>query len=173
MHALSIFKQKQEQEIQRARLYEQSLKMKELQKSQILLKSCERMQMLSDRQMQKLRQSQLSVVKHEQNHLRFKSQERDAIHIHTRPKIELGKDAYDEWVKTQRKMQSKEESQKLDKFQAKISKANEIKLMQEQELSSKQKLRIQTQLIKESIHNEQQLKLQKIQKQEYAKLQLL
>ncbi|CAK57250.1 unnamed protein product (macronuclear) [Paramecium tetraurelia] len=89
------------------------------------------------------------------------------------PKIELEKDAYDEWVKTQRKMQSQEESQKLDKFQAKISKANEIKLMQEEELSSKQKLRIQTQLIKESIHNEQQLKLQKIQKQEYAKLQHL
>ncbi|CAD8209259.1 unnamed protein product [Paramecium pentaurelia] len=171
MHSLSLYKHKQDMEIQRAHQYEQSLKAKELQKSQLLYKSCERLQMLSDRQMQKLRLSQISVFKHEQNHQRFKSQESEAIH--TRPKIELGKEAYDKWILMQKRLISKEETQKLKKYESKIQKAHEIGMLKENELLNKQKLRIQTQLIKESIHNEQQLKLQKIQKKEYAKLHLI
>ncbi|CAD8111770.1 unnamed protein product [Paramecium sonneborni] len=171
MHSLSLFKQKQDLEIQRARKYEQSIQNKELQKSQILLKSCERMQMLSDRQMQKIRLSQINVFKHQQNHQRFKSQELNTIH--TRPKIELNQDDYDKWILMQKSFLSQQEDQKLKKYEAKIQKAHEIQIMQEQELLNKQKLRIQTKLIKESIHNQQQLNLQKILKQQYAKLQLL
>ncbi|CAD8122514.1 unnamed protein product [Paramecium sonneborni] len=167
MDSLSLFKKKQQKEIQQALLYERQIRQKELQKSQLVLKSCERMSLITDRKLQKLKQSQLSAVKHQQNEHRFKSLESDTIH--TRPKIELEQDAYDRWISYQKKQLRRIETEKLKKYEQKIDRAERIKNMREQEHKDKQKLRIETIIQKEKIHDEYTFRLHKLQKKEYAK----
>ncbi|CAD8104344.1 unnamed protein product [Paramecium primaurelia] len=165
--SLSLFKKKQQKEISQALLYERQIREKELQKSELVLKSCERMSLITDRQIQKLKQSQLSTVKHQQNEHRFKSLESDTIHL--RPKIELDQEAYDRWIKYQKKQLRRIETEKLKKFESKIERADQIKMMKQQEQKSKQKLRIETQIQKEKIHDEYTHRLYKLQKKVYAK----
>ncbi|CAD8105852.1 unnamed protein product [Paramecium primaurelia] len=167
MDSLSLFKKKQQQEIQQALAYEKHIREKELQKSQLVLRSCERMSLITDRQLQKLKQSQMSVVKHQQNEHRFKSQESDTIR--TRPKVELEQEAYERWISSQKRQLKRIETEKLKKFESKIERAEKIKIMKEQEHKNKQKLRIETLIQKEQIHNEYTHRLHKLQKKVYAK----
>ncbi|CAD8121559.1 unnamed protein product [Paramecium sonneborni] len=165
--SVALFKKKQQKEIQQALLYERQIREKELQKSQLVLRSCERMQLITDRQLQKLKQSQLSSVKHQQNEHRFKSQESDTIY--TRPKIELEQEAYDRWISNQKRQLRRIETEKLKKYEEKVDRAERIKNMKEQDHKNKQKLRIETTIQKEKIHDEYTYRLHKLQKKEYAK----
>ncbi|CAD8202013.1 unnamed protein product [Paramecium octaurelia] len=165
--SLSLFKKKQQREISQALLYERQVREKELQKSQIVLKSCERMSLITDRQLQKLKQSQISTVKHQQNEPRFKSLESDAIHI--RPKLELDQEAYDRWMKFQKRQLNRIQTEKLRKFELKIERGEKIKMMKELEQKNKQKLRIETNIQKEKIHDAYTQRLYKLQKKVYAK----
>ncbi|CAK61736.1 unnamed protein product (macronuclear) [Paramecium tetraurelia] len=167
--SLSLFKKKQQREISQALLYERQVREKELQKSQIILKSCERMSLITDRQLQKLKQSQISTVKHQLNEHRFKSLESNRSSCSSRPKLELDQEAYDRWMKFQKRQLNRIQTEKLRKFEQKIERGEKIRMMKELEQKNKQKLRIETNIQKEKIHDAYTQRLHKLQKQVYAK----